>query len=42
MRRRDVGKVERRILPQQNDVELGELRPLRLAQGEMITRPVAH
>ena len=38
----DVGKVERRILPQQDDVESGERRALRLAQREVIIGGVAH
>ena len=42
MRRGDVGEVERRILPQQDDVERIERRALGLTQREMIAGLVAH
>ena len=38
----DVGHVERRVLPQQDDVEFGQLGALRLAEGEMVAGLVAH
>ena len=37
-----ISEVEGRVLPQQDNVELGELHALRLAQGEMIAGLVAH
>ena len=42
MRRGDVGEVERRVLPQQDDVEGFERFALRLAEREMIADLVAH
>ena len=42
MRRGDVGEVERRVLPQQDDVECGKRLAPRLAEGEVIAGLVAH
>ena len=42
MRRGDVGQVERRVLPHQDDVVAGKLDPLFLAEREMIALLVAH
>jgi hypothetical protein len=42
MRRRDVGEVERRVLPQQDHVELRQVRAPRLAEGEVVAGLVAH
>lgn len=42
MRRGDIAKVERRILPQQHDIGLGELEARRFLQREIVARPVAH
>ena len=39
MRGGDVGEVERRVLAQQDHVELGQLDAARLTQGEMIAEP---
>ena len=41
MRGRDIGEIERRILPQQHDVEFRERRSPRLAQREMVAGLVA-
>ena len=41
MRRGDVGEVERRVLPQQDDVEIGQRFALRLAEREVIAGLVA-
>ena len=42
VRGRDVGEVERRILPQQHDVERREIGMARLAEREMVAGDVAH
>ncbi len=42
MGRGDVGEVERRVLPQQHDVEAVERLALRLAEREVIADLVAH
>ena len=42
MRGRDIGEVERRILPQQHHVERGQLDAPRLAEREMVAVRVAH
>ena len=39
---RDVSEVERRILPQQDHIEVRQLGPFCLAQGEMGAGLVAH
>ena len=41
MGRGDIGEIEGRILPQQDDVKLGELN-IGLAEGEMIAFAVAY
>ena len=42
MRRGDVGEIERRVLPQQDDVERGKRLAPRFAQRKMIAGLVAH
>ena len=42
MRGGDVGEVERRVLPQQDDVERRQRRALAVAEREMIALLVAH
>ena len=39
---RDVGEVERRILPQQHHVERREIGEALVAEGEMIAGDIAH
>ena len=41
MRGGDVGEIERRILPQQDDVELGQVDAPRLAEREVVADLVA-
>ena len=41
MRRRDIGEIERRVLPQQYDVEFGKVRAPGRAEAAMIVRLVA-
>ena len=42
VRRRDVGKIEWRILSHQNDIEMREVDTLAVAKGKMIPEDVAH
>src|SRR2546429_590179 len=42
MRRGDVGEIERRVLPQQDDVECRKRLAPRLAHREMIAGLIAH
>ena len=42
MRRGDVGEIERRVLPQQDDVEVRQRLAPRLAEREMVAGLVAH
>ncbi len=42
MRRGDVGEIERRVLPQQDDVESRKRFAPRLAQREMVAGLIAH
>jgi len=40
--RRDIGEIERRILPQQHHVEGGEIDVPRLAERKMVAGDIAH
>ncbi len=42
MRGGNIGHVERRVLAQQDDVEIGKRGPLGFAQGEMVAGLIAH